>query len=63
MTNSKLSVIFDWLEFTILNTKLPQVLDMIGLEWDDFKPLSKGRFGITQIKWNDGSNFYHVHQH
>ena len=58
MTNSKLSVIFDWLEFTILNTKLPQVLDMIGLEWDDFKPLSKGRFGYhNQIKWNDGSIF------
>ncbi len=53
-----LSVIIDWLEFTVLDAQLPLVLDTIGLDWDDFKPLSKGRFGYhSQYKWSGGNVF------
>ncbi len=54
----KLSVIIDWLEFTVLDSQLPLVLDTIGLDWDTFKPLKAGRFGYrNQVKWEDGSIF------
>ena len=53
-----LSVIIDWLEFTVLDAQLPLVLDTIGLDWDDFKPLNKGRFGYhNQYKWSGGNVF------
>lgn len=58
MKNANLSVIIDWLEFTILDTQMPDVMQIMGLKWDDFSPLSKGRFGYhNQAKWNDGSIF------
>lgn len=50
-----LSVIVDWLEFTVLDEQLPIVLDTLGLEWDNFKALEKGRFGYhNQYKWSGG---------
>lgn len=53
-----LSVIIDWLEFTVLNSQLPLVMDTLGLKWDDFTALKKGRFGYhNQYKWSDGSIF------
>lgn len=53
-----LSVTIDWFEFTVLDVQLPIVLDTMGLEWDDFSQLSKGRFGYhNQYKWSGGSLF------
>lgn len=58
MKTADLSVIIDWLEFTVLNTQMPDVMQIMGLKWDDFSPLSKGRFGYhNQAKWNDGNIF------
>ena len=46
-----LAVTIDWLEFTVLQAQLPLVLDTLGLDWDDFTQLPKGRFGYhTQYK-------------
>lgn len=53
-----LSVVIDWLEFTILKAQLPLALDTLGLNWDDFTALKKGRFGYkNQYKWSGGSIF------
>ena len=53
-----LSVAIDWLEFTVLDSQLPIVLDTMGLEWEDFTQLPKGRFGYhNQYKWS-GGNIY-----
>lgn len=53
-----LSVIIDWLEFTVLDAQLPSVLDILELEWDNFSKLSTGRFGYQhQVKWRDGNIF------
>lgn len=53
-----LEVIIDWLEFTVLNMSLTDALDIINLDWDQFSPLDKGRFGYNnQIKWSDGNIF------
>lgn len=40
-----LSVIFDWVEFTILEVSLKDAFEILGLNFSDFIPLSKGRFG------------------
>lgn len=53
-----LAVTIDWLEFTVLQAQLPLVLDTLGLDWDDFTQLPKGRFGYhTQYKWDNGNVF------
>ena len=58
MENTALTVSIDWLEFTILNSQLHQVMETLELKWDDFSKLSKGKFGYNnQIKWSDGSIF------
>lgn len=58
MKKSSLSVIFDWFEFTLLETTLSSALDTIGLKWEDFSSLDKGRFGYhNQLKWNNGNIF------
>ncbi len=58
MENTALTVSIDWLEFTILNSQLHQVMKTMELKWDDFSKLSKGKFGYNnQIKWSDGSIF------
>ena len=54
----KLSVIVDWLEFTVLEAQMPEVMKLMELKWDNFSPLNKGRFGYhNQSKWQDGSIF------
>lgn len=54
----ELSVIIDWLEFTVLETQMPEVMRLLELKWEEFSPLSKGRFGYhNQSKWNNGSMF------
>ena len=40
-----LSVIIDWLEFTVLKCQLDTVMEILELKIEDFSPLSKGRFG------------------
>lgn len=51
-----LSVIFDWVEFTILEVSLKDAFEILGLNFSDFIPLSKGRFGYrNQLKWNAGN--------
>ena len=58
MENTALTVSIDWLEFTILNSQLHEVMKTMELKWDDFSKLSKGKFGYNnQIKWSDGSIF------
>lgn len=58
MKNANLTVTIDWLEFTVLNVQLPEVFDVMGLKFEDFNPLSKGRFGYrNQLKWADGNIF------
>ncbi len=53
-----LSVIIDWLEFTILQAQLDAVIEILKLKIEDFSPLTKGRFGYHhQLKWNDGNIF------
>lgn len=53
-----LSVIFDWVEFTVLEVSLKETLDILGLDFSDFTLLAKGRFGYrNQLKWNCGSIF------
>lgn len=53
-----LSVMIDWLEFTVLESQLPMVLNTMGLKWEDFSQLAKGRFGYhNQLKWNGGNLF------
>lgn len=53
-----LKVQIDWLEFTVLNTQLPKVINTLDLGWMDFSPLAKGRFGYhNQLKWQGGSIF------
>lgn len=53
-----LSVIIDWLEFTMLHTDLTQAMKILDLDWDSFSPLAKGRYGYNhQLKWNDGNVF------
>ncbi|MDF7639982.1 replication initiation factor domain-containing protein [Lactobacillus sp. ESL0791] len=53
-----LSVIIDWLEFTVLEANLKFVFQLLGLNFASFTPLSKGRFGYhNQLKWQDGSIF------
>ena len=53
-----LSVIIDWLEFTVLKCQLDTVMEILELKIEDFSPLSKGRFGYHhQLKWNDGNVF------
>lgn len=50
-----LTVTLDWLEFAVLDAQLQLVLDTLGLNWDDFTQLSKGRFGYhSQYKWSGG---------
>ncbi|WP_195923536.1 replication initiation factor domain-containing protein [Lactobacillus crispatus] len=50
-----MEVQIDWLEFTVLDANLALVFDTIGLNWDDFKSLEKGRFGYhNQLKWSGG---------
>lgn len=58
MENTALTVSIDWLEFTILNSQLHEVMKTMELKWDNFSKLSKGKFGYNnQIKWSDGSIF------
>lgn len=58
MKTANLSVIIDWLEFTVLDSQMPDIMRIMNLKWDDFSPLSKGRFGYhNQVKWNDGNIF------
>lgn len=58
MESANLSVIFDWLEFTILNTGLKEVMKIINLDWNNFSKLETGRFGYrNQFKWSGGSIF------
>ena len=53
-----LKVQIDWLEFTVLNTQLPKVINTLDLGWTDFSPLVKGRFGYhNQLKWQGGNIF------
>lgn len=53
--NTNLTVSIDWLEFTVLNTQLKAVMDLIQLDIADFTELSTGRFGYqTQLKWQGG---------
>lgn len=53
-----LTVTFDWLEFTVLDVQLPQLFEIVQLEFEDFKPLKTGRFGYKhQMKWTDGNIF------
>lgn len=33
-----LKVQIDWLEFTVLNTQLPKVINTLDLGWMDFSP-------------------------
>lgn len=51
-----LEVIIDWLEFTVLDTSLKDVIDrIIDLPFEEFTPLEKGRFGYqNQLKWKAG---------
>ena len=42
-----LEVIIDWLEFTVMDTSLKDVIDRIlNLPFSDFSPLEKGRLDI-----------------
>ena len=52
----RLEVIIDWLEFTVMDTSLKDVIDRIlNLPFSDFSPLEKGRFGYqNQLKWKTG---------
>lgn len=34
--NEKLSVIVDWLEFTVLEAQMPEVMKLMKLKWDNF---------------------------
>lgn len=43
----KLSVIVDWLEFTVLEAQMPEVMKLMELKWDNFSPLNKGDSDIT----------------
>lgn len=53
-----LSVIFDWVEFTILEVSLKDAFEILELPFSDFMPLSKGRFGYrNQLKWSMGNVF------
>lgn len=53
-----LSVIIDWLEFTVMDTTLKSAIEVLNLNFSNFTPLSKGRFGYhNQLKWQDGSIF------
>ena len=51
-----LEVIIDWLEFTVMDTSLKDVIDRIlNLPFSEFSPLEKGRFGYqNQLKWKTG---------
>lgn len=51
-----LEVIIDWLEFTVMDTTLKDVIDRIlNLSFSEFSPLEKGRFGYQdQLKWKNG---------
>ena len=54
-----LEVIIDWLEFTVMDTSLKDVIDRIlNLPFTEFTPLEKGRFGYqNQLKWKGGHVF------
>ena len=53
-----LSVIIDWLEFTVMDTTLKSAIELLNLNFENFALLSKGRFGYhNQLKWVDGSIF------
>ena len=55
---TKLSVTFDWLEFTVLQAQLPAVMEILDLKWETFSPLKVGRFGYKyQVKWTEGNVF------
>lgn len=55
---NNLKVIVDWLEFTVLEAQMPEVMRLIDLKWDNFSPLKKGRFGYhNQSKWENGNIF------
>ena len=45
MNKPKLTVTFDWLEFTVLQAQLPAVMEILDLKWENFSPLKVGRFG------------------
>ena len=51
-----LQVIIDWLEFTVLDTSLKDVIDkFLNIPFAHFSPLAKGRFGYhNQLKWKGG---------
>lgn len=53
-----LSVTTDWLEFTVLNSPITKVYDLLGLTHADFLRLSSGRYGYNhQLKWKLGNMF------
>lgn len=54
-----LSANFDWLEFTIFNESLNNIItNILLMNLTDFEPLPKGRFGYnTQTKWANGLIF------
>ena len=54
-----LEVIIDWLEFTIMDYSLKDVVDrFLNLPFTEFSPLGKGRFGYSnQLKWKNGHIF------
>lgn len=39
MNKPKLTVTFDWLEFTVLQAQLPAVMEILDLKWENFSPL------------------------
>lgn len=59
LATTNLTAIFDWIEFTVLDMPVKDVIDTIlALPFDDFTPLEKGRFGYqNQLKWNNGNVF------
>ena len=58
MNKPKLTVTFDWLEFTVLQAQLPAVMEILDLKWENFSPLKVGRFGYKyQVKWTEGNVF------
>lgn len=58
MKDTNLVVTIDWLEFTVLNAQMANVMELLGLDIAEFSKLSKGRYGYqSQIKWKNGNIF------
>lgn len=59
MNKSTLSAKFDWLEFTVKNVPIIDLVERIlHLPFSEFDELKRGRFGYnSQLKWNQGNLF------